>query len=131
MVDQPKVGSVLRIRIPNDFVVAHGPALKITPVEDRSDPTPYTFPVEDRRPMTMEEYNDRILSQAIRRFAECQVYETLTRESHKLDLFFYNDVIPKRSWWRRRLDAVRDFGCRVRDAWSVLTGKAQVYDDDY
>lgn len=112
---EPKVGSQLRIRLPNDYLTSHGPPINRIPEAESS-------------PLTLEQYNDRVLSQTIRRFAECQAYETLARQSHLADLLFLGYKPPGK--WRRRLDRLKRFPGRVRDAWNVLWERAYV-DHDY
>ncbi len=109
-----------RIRLPNDYLVQPGLQSQI------SSEAAAKINKGDNCP-TLDDWS--VILEAQTRFAACRAAEDMIRQNCLADLLFSGYVPPSK--WRRRWDAMKRFPRRVRDAWKVLTGEAQVYDDDY
>ena len=96
----------LRIRLPDNYIMKDN---------------------NDNKPLTIADYDKRILQPAMKRFVECRISEYELREEYKLDVLFGSKQsgIPYKppTRWQRFKRRLYDYQQRAKDIWTILRGK--------
>lgn len=73
------------------------------------------------KPFTIKDYDEQILQPAIKRFAECHVYEEIMRKEYIGDLAHYDYIKPIK--WQKFKHRLQDYHQRAKDIWTILRGR--------
>ena len=90
----------LRIRLPDNYIMKDN---------------------NDNKPLTIADYDKRILQPAMERFAACQAHKLIADEVFKNDGLFYGLKPPTK--WQKFKYRLQDYRQRAKDIWTILRGK--------